>query len=748
MEIARKKNISISWIRQSILFPLELSIVLCFISIFIYIISGGFTYPYIRISSSYIEVHDFYRPLVIMLALTGIVELLKYIWGLRMRRLALQNPAYYLIGILILYNSILIPLVLFKYYSFGLRFPEDHASINQALFNTIHGRSLAVTCSGYIFNNWNILGDHFTPILLLLVPFYYLWQDAGVLLIIQVLVISIGAVPIYFIARDRLKNEWIGVLISTVYLLYPLFTKSVFCEFRVDYLAMVFLFFAFWNLERKRYLLLLLFILLSLLCKENVFIATILIGLYILFLRDLKGRTYLGLTIAAVGILYGALVLGYFMPHFWKYTITGVYSYKFYNLKEAFLSGGLSLKHITDSIAVVASHLIAMIRDLGYVAVFSPVLILAAGSFIENIAGCISHGTHYILEHDWHSALFMPFIFTAYIYGIGNLLILSSRFFKQKKGLEAVFLAYMIGVPLLTGFFNFNNEIIQPFVDNKLSISCKPDYYSSFSRAYKQIPQSGYLLPSLPIAANLSSRRELLISVNYTKREKPEYLFMSTLKDPGIVDKRVFNELLAGGEYAEFYRTEGFLLYAIKKNVIKVTGQVFNFSNRGFMSEWEFNPNSVTYKYSNGRGGLSIPVYFDGNEVEDEFVQIRKRIPEGIDVNKYPYLEMVFKIEDPSVQFIEVALGVDVDEDGNIDRFITGLYKEDVKKGRYDIYRLNVYDLLKRLYPDKEGFRVHQIELYPHKKWYLDCSGIHRKDWYRFWIKNVRFFSLRYNETE
>jgi len=51
---------------------------------------------------------------------------------------------------------------------------------------------------------FNILGDHFHPILVLLAPFYRLWPDARLLLVAQALLVAIGVHVVSRLAVRRL----------------------------------------------------------------------------------------------------------------------------------------------------------------------------------------------------------------------------------------------------------------------------------------------------------------------------------------------------------------------------------------------------------------------------------------------------------------------------------------------------------------------------------------------------------------
>ena len=50
----------------------------------------------------------------------------------------------------------------------------------------------------------NLLGDHFHPILMLLAPFYWIWDTAAVLLVAQGILLALAGIPIYLWAQDGL----------------------------------------------------------------------------------------------------------------------------------------------------------------------------------------------------------------------------------------------------------------------------------------------------------------------------------------------------------------------------------------------------------------------------------------------------------------------------------------------------------------------------------------------------------------
>ncbi|MFL5627970.1 MAG: DUF2079 domain-containing protein, partial [Ktedonobacteraceae bacterium] len=105
---------------------------------------------------------------------------------------------------------------------------EDLGIMDQAIWNTVHGQILHQTICNAIHdtNCYSIDGVsrfaiHFEPILLPVSLLYLLWPSPKTLLVIQTLVVASGAFPAFWLARLRLRNEWAGVAIALLYLLYP-----------------------------------------------------------------------------------------------------------------------------------------------------------------------------------------------------------------------------------------------------------------------------------------------------------------------------------------------------------------------------------------------------------------------------------------------------------------------------------------------------------------------------------------------
>jgi uncharacterized membrane protein len=113
-----------------------------------------------------------------------------------------------------LFGVIMLCLGLNRYYSFFSSY--DHGIFNQVFWNNLHGRwfesSLSSDLSSAVVHenqpprvDYHRLGQHFTPALLLWLPFYALAPSAGMLTVIQVTLVTIAGIVLYVLARHYVQ---------------------------------------------------------------------------------------------------------------------------------------------------------------------------------------------------------------------------------------------------------------------------------------------------------------------------------------------------------------------------------------------------------------------------------------------------------------------------------------------------------------------------------------------------------------
>jgi len=92
------------------------------------------------------------------------------------------------------------------------------------------------------------------------------------------------------------------------------------------------------------------------------------------------------------------------------------------------------------------------------------------------------------------------------------------------------------------------------------------------------------------------------------------------------------------------------------------------------LKKLSFISRNVEYTYFiSDEGTLSVNAYFDrelSKETEDEYVKVT--IPHlYLDIDKYPFLELIYRVQDPKVQQIDGELGIDLTGDGRVDKTIS-----------------------------------------------------------------------------
>src|SRR2546430_15439939 len=83
------------------------------------------------------------------------------------------------------------------YHSFGF----DLGLFDQVFWNTTQGRLFESTMSQALPIPHSLLGDHFSPVFLLVMPFYFAFPHPETLLVIQTLALALRAWPVYLLAK-------------------------------------------------------------------------------------------------------------------------------------------------------------------------------------------------------------------------------------------------------------------------------------------------------------------------------------------------------------------------------------------------------------------------------------------------------------------------------------------------------------------------------------------------------------------
>lgn len=217
-------------------------------------------------------------------------------------------PVLILAGV---FFAIALTIGLNRYFSFFATY--DQGIFNQVFWNNLHGRffqsSLSSDLSSAVVHDHQVptvyyhrLGQHFTPALLVWLPFYALAPVAGTLTVIQVTLIGTAGIVLYFLARCYLQPG-LALMIMASYYAANAVIGPTFSNFHDASQIPLFLFTLLLALEKRVWWLVWLTAGLTLLVREDASISVMGIALYMVISRHF----------VQLGLVMGGLAIGYFI---------------------------------------------------------------------------------------------------------------------------------------------------------------------------------------------------------------------------------------------------------------------------------------------------------------------------------------------------------------------------------------------------------------------------------------------------
>ena len=247
----------------------------------------------------------------------------------------------------------------------------DLGLFDQVFWNTTQGRPFESTMSQALAVPHSFLGDHFSPGLAVLLPFYALHPHPETLVVAQTLALALGAWPVYLLARLKLPAGYALVWVLAYFLFLPLAYINLF-DFHEVALSVVPLGFALYFVERDRRVWALAFLGAALLLKEEMALVAVGFGAYMLLgKRDWK----VGGGLVVGGVAAFLLVIEVVIPFF-----AGGRGYPYIGDRYAQVGGsplGVVKTLFTDPLRIARAVLQAKKLEF-VVAILGPVLGLSA----------------------------------------------------------------------------------------------------------------------------------------------------------------------------------------------------------------------------------------------------------------------------------------------------------------------------------------------------------------------------------
>lgn len=321
----------------------------------------------------------------------------------------------------LLIYSIIIYLIVFsvfcfwKYFNFGYN-GLDLAIYNQVFYNSAHGRLFQ-----FSIHPQSYLGDHLELFMLFLLPIYFFFQNPLMLLFLQTLFLALAAWPIFLICRKFFKEK-IAFFITLIWFFNPFVQNTNLFEFHLLPFALFFIFFAFYFYQEKKIVHFIIFLLLSLLVREDVALVTLMFGFLALIEKREKKWILWPIILSIIWFILALKIIAFFTP-------TGQYKFLYYynwlgnNLgevtKNLFLRPLLVLQHLF--IWPNFFFLLGLLLPFCYLVLLQPMyLLLAVPVFVQMLLGSGNSATIILDIH--YTALFLPALFLALIFEIKKIL--------------------------------------------------------------------------------------------------------------------------------------------------------------------------------------------------------------------------------------------------------------------------------------------------------------------------------------
>lgn len=216
------------------------------------------------------------------------------------------DPVRLVLGAMVAgWSAIFVVLGSLRHNRFGT-FGFDLGIYDQAIWLTSRLHDPFMTVRGL-----GVWGHHFDAIFVLIAPFYWVGAGPIFLLVVQVLAQASGALAVYLLARDRFDGErWLAVAMAAVLMLNPTYEYLTWEFFHPDALAIAPLLFAYWAAREKRWGWFAVAGTFALLCKEDVALALVVLGVLIWF----RGDRRIGAVVAAISAAWFVVVTRVVLP--------------------------------------------------------------------------------------------------------------------------------------------------------------------------------------------------------------------------------------------------------------------------------------------------------------------------------------------------------------------------------------------------------------------------------------------------
>ncbi len=513
-----------------------------------------------------------------------------------------------LITAIIIYIAIFSVSTIRKNYVFN-SYAWDLGVFNQVFHNTLfEGKFFQYNADLYLNPSGNYFAIHFSPILFLVLPFYYLFPSVEFLLIFKSLILALGAVPLFYLSKELLENKTLSLFISFTYLISPGLHGANWFDFQQQIFLPLFIFSMYYFFIKKRYGFYSLFFLLSIFVEEHIFSIIILVftsyilisrnefHCYLKNLRDIRIRSLIEnrYTVIVLTIIFSVIYYRVSSGYIGSFNIPSDFAdlYRARRVYEVLKYEGNTLllplylvTHFRNTLGALRHDF--YIKFINFIFIFMPTLflpflnlfclfnlVLLLPLFLSNYGAYYMLGSHYPLYY-------LPSIYVSMIYTFKNNPHLLQKGYMIKNIALVSFILILVVSPVspLSREINREEEILwYPKIDyNNETIVLMHEIFDYIPEDSSVLAQN-HIFPHVSGRSNafvipiieFSSQQEKIVE-DYVMGlvNKTEYIYLDLTKDDKW-SRYVFDYINDGGKHNEYVVTDHAVLYKFGESVTPI----------------------------------------------------------------------------------------------------------------------------------------------------------------------------------
>lgn len=387
--------------------------------------------------------------------------------------------------------------------------PDSHVFVS-VLWNSAKGNFLRFA---YLDGPRSWFSLHFEPLMFLFVPLYLIKIPEMLvpilLQLIQVVIGASGVFPVFLLARKKLGSNFLGLILASVYLLFPAFQFQILYDFHIEIISLVTILWSIYFLELKRYKPFLFFLALAIFSREEFALYASLFGLYLLFKKGDSRK--LGILLLPAGFFYLLLVKSLILPYFGQGELVpaqvGMYAHLGENLSQIAKTFFFKSEYVLNFMFTQrkVQYLFLMFLPTGFLALLSPLVLFSLPFFAINL----------LLNFDLPSSIFWHY----QSWLIPILIWATLDFISKKERIKFALCGLIFLVSLLSSLYFGPFNLLNLNLGNthkgllELKKSLEIDYLKDIQ---KLIPNDGVLAADTSLAPYFANRKDFYLFPNQT----------------------------------------------------------------------------------------------------------------------------------------------------------------------------------------------------------------------------------------